>query len=111
MKNIISNGKTVDVTLSGAKSSGDFHVEGATLGGVLSNGGVSGDVVSMRINGVFSLPKETPLVMTKGDKLYWVSGNSNFNKTSTGNKLRGICMKDASSGDAFVELLLINIGA
>jgi predicted RecA/RadA family phage recombinase len=101
----IENGASMTVTLAGTVSSGGV-AELADCIGVYATDGVSGDQVTVHMDGVHKLAKETGVAFTAGDMLYWDATNDNLDKTDT-NIPAGICWADAASGDTTA---LVHIG-
>lgn len=67
-------------------------IDASALGALASGGGV------------YLMAKEAPLVITKGDKVYWDATNNNIDKTNT-NKPFGFCVEDAASAATTVKVL------
>jgi len=106
--NALGEGRTMNVTLGGTVAVGTVF-EGAGMIGVHLNGGVSGEVDAVAIDGVFRLAKETPLVIAQGDYVYWDAVNDNIDKTTT-NIPAGIAVAAAASGATTVDVK-INAGS
>jgi predicted RecA/RadA family phage recombinase len=108
MKNSVSNGNVLVYSNSSGstKLSGALVVIGA-LAGIAVADIPDGDSGSLSLKGVFTIPKAAGAV-TQGQKLYWVSADSNLSTTASGNTLVGVAFRAAASGDATVELLLTN---
>jgi len=99
-------GRTMNVTLGGTVAAGTVY-EGAGCIGVHLNGGVSGDVDAVLLEGVVTLAKEAPLVIAQGDLVYWDATNKNVDKTTT-NIPCGICTVAAASADTTVTIKLVH---
>ena len=102
------DGSTMTVTLAGTVSAGDVREMDESIG-VYAADGVSGDSAAVLMTGVFTLDKETGVVFTAGDRLYWDATNDRLDKTST-NTPAGICWEDAATGDTSAKVS-INFGA
>ena len=57
----------------------------------------SGDVGAVARGGVWEVDKDTNLAISQGDKLYWDSVNSWFDKTSSSQSYAGIAEQDAAT--------------
>ena len=53
-------------------------------------------------------PKETPLVISAGDTLYWDNTAKVMTKTTTSNTKCGVAIEDAASADTVVQMHLTN---
>lgn len=107
MKNYITSGETITVTLAATIASGAGLLTGA-LFGVAKCAGVSGDQVAIALEGVFELPKATGAVAL-GAKVYWDDTNKNITTTSSGNTLVGYCWEAVISGATLIKVKLINV--
>ena len=93
--------RTLKYTNSSAVAAGEILV---------LNGNVTVAVAAVAANGtgayVFrgrvEFPKEAPLAIAPGEKVYYVAGAGNCNKTSSGNTLVGIAVEAAASADTTV---------
>jgi len=65
--------------------------------------------------GKANFPKEAPLVINPGDKVYWDAAAGKITKTAAGNTYCGVCVEAAASADTTVTFLLMpdftNIGS
>lgn len=77
----VQKGDVIDYTLSGTVSSGAVVELSHTLGVALESG-VSGDVISVAIEGVFQLPKVSAAVFAVGEKLIWDTSSGAFDDSS-----------------------------
>lgn len=68
--NYIQPGDVIPFTLAATVTAGAVVKVGQTLG-VALEGGASGDVIQVAINGVFSCPKVSAAVIKAGEKLLW----------------------------------------
>ena len=106
MKNFISNGKTVLLTVpAGGVVSGQMVLFG-TKPVICVTDGAEGDVIAAMTSGVYSLPKAAPLVMAAGDIVYFDEADAELNKTASGNTKVGYVTKAALSADTTVEVFV-----
>lgn len=103
-QNFIHEGEVIDYVAGGTVTSGDVLFSGI-LPGVALNSGISGDIISMQIRGVFKLDKTTSLVISQGDKLYFNTGTKRVTKTNT-DKYIGVAVKAEVSAATTVNVLL-----
>lgn len=106
MKNYVQNGDVLAVTAGGTVNSGDVVLAGSVVG-VAINGGVSGDVISVSVKGVYNLTKNTTDVVARGAKLYWDAGNSRLTVTPSTHEFAGYAWAPAGNGDTKVDIRLI----
>jgi len=120
MQNYIAPGDTMTVVLGSGETgvkSGDPYLVGSRVGVVSSltrNGqtvfnnvaSAEGDVAVLRIKGVFSLPKEAPLVIAQGAVLYWDDSEGVVTTTSTDNEKVGFAFTAAVSAATTIEVEL-----
>ena len=59
-----------------------------------------------QVEGVWTLPKTTPLAINVGDLVYWDNTNKVVNKTSSAQKLVGAATSAAGSSDTTVNVRL-----
>jgi predicted RecA/RadA family phage recombinase len=119
-QNFIGDGCQVTVVLgsgqTGFKSGSPYKI-GNQVGVILSltrNGATvftnaasaQGDIAVVQLEGVFTVPKEAPLVIAQGDLLYWDNTNSVFTKTSSGNTFAGYAYLAAISAATTVQVNL-----
>ena len=108
MKNFLQPGNSIDVALPADKVSGD-GVMIASLFGVLSASGLSGETRAIEVEGVFSLPKLTTDVMALGAKVNWNNTNFEFqNATSTLDGAATV-VEAAGNGDTEVKVKLTTV--
>lgn len=88
MKNKISSGKLVNVTLAADIASGAGLLVGA-LFGVAVTAGKSGDVIAVDTDGEFELPAATGAALTVGQLAYWDVTNKRVTGTAADNTLIG----------------------
>ncbi|HEX7720222.1 MAG TPA: DUF2190 family protein [Woeseiaceae bacterium] len=75
--NYVQNGDVMPFTLTGTVAADDVVVAGQTLG-IALEGGASGDVIPLKISGVFSCPKVSAAVIKAGEALVWDSSAGAF---------------------------------
>ncbi len=106
MTNYVCEGDVWKVTLSGTVASGTPVLMGNILG-VHEVGGVSGDVVTVRVCGVFEIAKKSTDTPAQGAPLYWDATNSELTTTASTHKLAGYAFAAAGSGDTIVRCKLL----
>ena len=107
MKNqVMTKGDTFNVTLTAACVAGD-PILMTDIVGIAVNAGAIGDIVAVKIEGVYTVAKATGAV-TVGQKLYWDNAASNFTTTAGSLKLAGYAFSAQASGDTTVQLRLIS---
>jgi len=104
MKNYIQEGDCIEITASGAITSGQI-VEVGALAGVSAGTYASGDVAVINLCGVYEVPK-TAGAVTLGAKLYSNASGSATTTAST-NVFLGYAFSAQESGDATVKVRLI----
>lgn len=77
----VQEGKVIDYTLTGTVAAGDVIELKHCLGVALSDG-VSGDVISVGIEGVYVVPKVTAAVFVVGEKLVWDTSAGKFDDSA-----------------------------
>lgn len=98
------SGDVVTLTAPRTVASGDGMIVGS-LFGVATHDAASGAQVEAYLKGVITLPKETPLVISQGDPVYWDNTNFKIDKTSS-NPLVGVCETAAGSSATTVRVRL-----
>lgn len=114
MKNYIACGDVLAYTVPGSTTitAGQPILVGDRLG-VASNDGVTDDVISVEIEGVFEIAKRThatTAAITQGSKVYWDATNIRIDNTdnSAANKHVGYAYAAAASTAATVQVILIS---
>lgn len=107
MKNYICEGDTLEVTAGSDIASGAPVLSGG-LFGVATNSAKTGEVVAVRVKGVYELAKATGASWSLGDKLYWDASESEVTKTAAGNLPIGFAYQAAGSADAVGLVLLVS---
>ena len=80
--NYVGEGKVLDYVAGATITVGDVLVVGDTVGIALKSG-VSGDVLPMAIEGVFTVAKTTGTAWVQGDAIDWDASASEFHKGVT----------------------------
>jgi len=110
MLNYVQDGKRIQVTAPYDVASGAGCLVGAFLFGAALDAATSGDDdLILQTEGIVTLAKENPLVISVGDAVYWDDTAKEVDKTAT-NVLVGVCTKAAGSTDTTVEVKLFGIG-
>jgi predicted RecA/RadA family phage recombinase len=101
MKNYVQKGDTITLTAPYAVSSGGGALVGSIFG-VASADYANAAEGEFQVCGVFDLTRETGASsgFSAGGLIYWDNTNKRVTKTSSGNKLIGVAVKDAADGDA-----------
>ncbi len=109
MKTLLASGDSVQVTATAAQSSGAGYVVGQLFGVAENSAAASGDLLTIRVTGVVTLPKVSALAIDPGDAVYWDdrAGFKQVNKTSSGNKEIGIAVSTAANPSDTVDVLLV----
>lgn len=113
--NFIADGSTVNYTCTGAVTSGAFIPlpaagTGQKLVGVAVIAGVTGDVIPLMTEGVFSVStkKAAAGAWVVGDDIYLTS-TGDFTETATSNGYAGVAWEGATT-DATTGKIRINFG-
>lgn len=109
MKNFIQDGDTFDHTVTVGEATinpGDVVISGQ-LKGIAKTGAVYSATdpgqVTVKTTGVYRLAKDAPLVITKGDKVYWNTTDKEITKT-VGDVFLGYAWESAASSDTTVDV-------
>ena len=102
------DGRTMNYLSAGGVAAG-VVIEFASSIGIVVDDIAAGAVGVLLMLGVAELAKETGVVFTQGDALYWDAANNRLDKTNT-NIPAGIAWNDVASGVLFAEVSL-NAGA
>jgi len=98
----VKPGDVESVTLSGTVLVNDVDVIGTGKLGIALVAGVSGDVITYGIKGVYKLPKVTGAVITRGQLVYWdvSAGNVDDDQATpaAGDFFCGYAMESAGAG-------------
>jgi predicted RecA/RadA family phage recombinase len=101
----VQKGDAIDFTAGANIAVGEVVVIGQLVG-VAERAIANGETGSVAIEGVYEVAKEAPLVISKGDIVYFVAANNNVNKTSSVNTKMGYAIADAASADTVVKIKL-----
>ena len=101
-KNFIAPGDKLTVTAPYSVTSGQGVLVGS-LFGVAQHDAANGAPVVIDRNGVWDLPKEAPLVISQGDRLFWDNTNRRLTKTATRNFQVSVATGAALSADTTVR--------
>lgn len=106
--NYIATGEQLDYPAAGAITSGSPVLIGTRLGVPLKSG-ISGDVIPMAINGIWTLTKNTGASTNwvQGGPVYWDAGTSKVTGLVTGNTLIGFGAEIAGTADATGKVKLL----
>lgn len=103
--NYLKPGDTMTITAGSTFASGDAVQIGKAFGVALTDI-ASGEVGEIGLVGVYSLPKNAPLVISQGDRLFWDTTPGELNKTATAQEGVGFAYAAALSADATVLVRL-----
>jgi predicted RecA/RadA family phage recombinase len=104
MKNFKQKGETLTLTAPADVLSGAGVLVGSIFG-VASGDALSGADVQVATQGVFNLAKDGSS-FTVGARCYWDNSAKALTSTASSNKLVGVAMAVAATGDATVDALL-----
>ena len=104
-KNLKALGEVYDYPCTAAVNSGDVVVMNDTVGVALSNGAI-GDVIAVRVEGVFELHKLSSSDIAQGKKVYWDAVNGQVNLTASGNTYAGKAYVAAGASTTTVQVAL-----
>lgn len=100
-QNFIQDGDVFEYTVPSSTTiaSGEGVIMGDAFG-VALKGGTTGDVLPVKVSGVFTLPKTTGAAINYGQKVYWDATNKKITATdaSGANKLCGYAFGAEISG-------------
>lgn len=103
MQNFDQTGNMMTVEApAGGVSSGDVLLVDALLG-VCATDAAVGEDVEIATQGVFTVPKLSTDVVTKGALLYWDDGNSRMTITAGALKVAGVAAEPAGNGVTTVQ--------
>lgn len=98
MKNFVMEGKTLTLTAPYALTSGQGLLVGSLFGVASGDAAISTEVEAIT-DGVFTLTKATGAAWTVGALIYWDNAARNCTTTVATNKLIGVAIAAAASGD------------
>lgn len=103
--NFIQRGDVLELDVAGATASG-AGVQNVDLFGVALNATTGAGTVPCGVVGVYQLPKTNPLVIARGDRLFWDPSPGEVNKTAAGQLCVGVAAEAAGSTAPTVAVLL-----
>jgi predicted RecA/RadA family phage recombinase len=111
VKNYEQKGEAINYLVPSATTiaAGDVVAIGSSLTGIAVTGGTTGDTIVVNLCGVYELTKDTPLVITQGDRLFWNASNKEITKTVTDRPI-GVAFASAVSAGTTVLVLLYEDG-
>lgn len=101
----IQQGEQIDITPVGAVAAGGVVFLGTTLCGHAPRAIAAGELGSIQVQGVVSVPKAAGTVFAAGAVVYWNSGTS-LAVTSDGSPRMGVAVAGGANGQLFVHVLL-----
>lgn len=105
-KNFVAPGHSVTVAAPYQVTSGQGAQVGAGIFGVAQADAANGATVVLVLEGIWTLPKEAPLVINLGDRLFWDNTNKRLTKTATSNLAVGVATVAAVSAATTVTVRL-----
>lgn len=107
MKNMLQDGKFINVTVSGAAVvSGQAAKIGSAFGIYIKDGDI-GDVVPLLTEGAVEIPKDASVVTGLGHLLYWDDATKKATITAGANMKIGYALEAAATGVATVKMRLV----
>lgn len=97
MRNFIASGDTLTITAGADIASGEGVLEGAIFG-VAAGAIANGEQGTIKLTGVFELPKAGSQAWSVGARVYWDAGNDRCTTSATGNTLIGVAYEAVGSG-------------
>ena len=98
MKNFLMEGKTLTLIAPYAVTSGQGLLVGSIFGVAAADAAISTEVETL-VDGAFTLTKATGAAWTQGALIYWDNAVKNCTTTAASNKLIGVAIAAALSGD------------
>lgn len=105
MKNYIQDGDVVTLTAPYNVNSGAGLLVGSIFG-VAANTALSGAPVEAAVEGVFDLVKTSGQAWAQGVRVYWDDSTKAVTTTASTNKLIGVALAAALSGDVIGRVRL-----
>ncbi len=99
MKNFVQTGDVIPLTAPYALASAGLGFLVGSLFAVSLSSAANGAAVEGAVNGVFDLAKATGAAWTVGARIYWDDTAKNCTTTASTNKLIGVAVAAAASGD------------
>jgi predicted RecA/RadA family phage recombinase len=109
MENYICDGERMQITAATDVTAGDLVKIGSKIVVAITSA-LEGAIFVAMNEGVFEVAKEAGAV-TQGQALYFKADTKTITTSGTGNTLAGYAFNDAASGDATVEILLVDNGS
>jgi len=106
MKNFVSSGDVLTIPAPATVASGDVVIAGALVG-IAAHDAASGDEVTIKLGGVYELPKVAAEAWTLGAAIYWDATAKKCTTTSTDNTLIG---KAAAAAENPSDVGLVLLG-
>ncbi len=97
MKNYLAKGDTIEFTAAADVTSGEGVLLGS-LFGVATGDVANGERGTMKLTGIFDLPKAASQSWSPGDLIYWDAGNSVCTKTASTHKRIGAAVTSVAGG-------------
>jgi predicted RecA/RadA family phage recombinase len=104
-------GEVIEYTASGTISSGDVVVVGTQIGIALDDA-VSGDVISVSMEGVFAVPKVDAAVIALGEEVFYDASAAKFDDnaaTPATGDVSNCCVAWEAKGATTDETLMVKI--
>lgn len=105
----IQEGEKIGFTLTGATNVGDVVPLGTGMVGVASTSGLTGEEVTLEMEGVYEVNAATTDVVAIGDLLYFDVANRVLTVVATDNVRAGRAMSAKAASVAGVVSVLINV--
>jgi predicted RecA/RadA family phage recombinase len=105
MRNFIQPGKTITIPSPGDVESGDVLIIGG-LAGICAGDAANGEDLDLALEGVYTLPKSSAVVLTVGELALW-DGAQVVDSESDGDAI-GHVVEDAGSGVTTCKVRLSN---
>jgi predicted RecA/RadA family phage recombinase len=105
MKNAVQPGNVITIPAPANVTSGQPGLVGV-LFGVYAETVASGLPVAFQIEGVVEIAKDNNLVISAGDRVFWVPGSSWVNKTLTAQQCVGVAVAAATQTSTTVKVKL-----
>jgi predicted RecA/RadA family phage recombinase len=103
--NFVSPGETLTLAAPATVASGAGVLIGSIFG-VAQGDALSGALVDINTQGVWTLPKVSALAIAVGDVVYWDDTAKLVNKTASGNTRIGLAVSAAANPSATVRVRL-----
>lgn len=104
MRNFVAEGLAIDFTAGANILSGQGVLLGA-LFGVATGDIANGALGTIKVTGVFDLPKAPSQAWTVGQRIYWDAANARTTNVLTGNTFIGVAVRAVGGGASPAELI------